>query len=215
MAYNLQSIRTQVKNRLSDQNFSDTIITQFINDEQREIFNYYDLPFNRTTIGATITQGNNTIALPAGNQKIKALRTVAPEGDDIDLSPYYVPWARFRNRFRQNPSYYTEVQPYWWSIYNDEIVFSNNSDGTYDMEIDYLITPVELEDDSDVPEIPEEFQEILVLGALVRALEVNDDNDIAQYQQGKKNLLVQAMLKRLAPQQTAKTLVLRNSARGI
>jgi hypothetical protein len=83
------------------------------------------------------------------------------------------------------------------------------------MEIDYLITPVELVDDSDVPEIPQEFQEILVLGALVRALEVNDDNDIAQYQQGKKNLLVQAMLKRLAPQQTAKTLVLRNSARGI
>jgi hypothetical protein len=50
MAYDLQSIRLQVKNRLSDQNFDDVLVNQFINDEQRELFNYFDLPFNRTTV---------------------------------------------------------------------------------------------------------------------------------------------------------------------
>jgi hypothetical protein len=213
--YNLASIRTQVRNRISDQNFSTALIDQFINDEQREIFNYYDLPFNRTTIEHTINQGENTIALPTGHQKTKGLRIIAPEGYDSDITRGYIPWARFRAVFRQDPDYYSENQLLWWSIYNTDIVFAFNSDRTYTLEQDYLIAPVVMEEDNDVPEIPEEFQEILVLGAYVRALEVNDDNDIAQYQLGKKNLLVQAMLKRLAPQQSGKTLIVRNSYRGI
>lgn len=215
MSYTLASIRTQVLNRLSDQNFSTAIINQFINDEQREIFNYFDLPFNRTTTPHTINQGENIIALPSGHQKTKGLRIIAPQNYDTDLTQYYLPWGRFKQYFRQEPDYYSESDLVWWTIYNSNIEFSNNADKTYTLEQDYLITPTPLEEDNDVPEVPEEFQEILVLGALVRALEVNDDNDIAQYQQGKKNLLVQAMLKRLAPQQSGKTNVIRNTRRGI
>lgn len=215
MAYNLGSLVNKVKSRLSDQNFSTEQIMDFLNDEQREIFNYYDLPFNRTTIQHTITQGNNLVALPTGHQKTKGLRIIAPQNDDKDLSRYYLPWARFKQYFRQEPGFYSESDLVWWTIYNDNIEFANNADKTYTLEQDYLIRPIEMTEDNDVPELPEEFQEILVLGALVRSLEVNDDNDIAQYQQGKKNLLVQAMLRRLAPQQSAKTNIIRNSYRGI
>jgi len=215
MDYTLKTIRDQVKLRLSDENFEDSLVNQFINDEQREIFAYFDLPFNRTTIQHTVAQGDNTITLPTGHQKTKGLRIIAPQNDDRDLTQYYLPWGRFKQYFRQSPNYYSETDLTYWSIYNNEIVFAYNADKTYTLEQDYLIRPTKLELDLDEPELPEEFQEILVLGALVRCLEVNDDNDIAQYQQGKKNLLVQAMLKRLAPQQSGKTNVLRNSYRGI
>jgi hypothetical protein len=215
MAYDLSSIRQQVRNRLSDQNFDTGMIDQFINDEQREIFNYFDLPFNRTTIEHTVTQGNNTIALPSGHQKTKGLRIISPQNYDYDLSRRFIPWARFKSYFRQDPDYYSDGVLDWWTIYNDNIEFANNADRTYVLEQDYLVSPIVLTEDNDEPELPEEFQEILVLGALVRCLEVNDDNDIAQYQLGKKNLLVQGMLKRLAPQQSANTSVLRNSYRGI
>lgn len=215
MSYTLGDIRTQVKNRLSDQNFSDAVINQFVNDEQREIFNYFDLPFNRTTIEHTVAQGANTINLPTGHQKTKGLRIIAPENDDRDLTQSYLPWGRFKQYFRQEPDFYSESDLVWWTIYNDKIEFANNADKSYTLEQDYLIRPTEMTEDNDVPEIPEEFQEILVIGALVRALEVNDDNDIAQYQQGKKNLLVQAMLRRLAPQQSGKTNIIRNTYRGI
>lgn len=47
------------------------------------------------------------------------------------------------------------------------------------MDIFYLKRPDELEDDADVPEIPEEFQEALVLGAFKRVLERNEDYDLA------------------------------------
>lgn len=214
MSYTLESIRTQVKNRISDQNFSNAMINQFINDEQREVLNYYDLPFNRSTSVQSISSGNNTIALPADNQRIKSLRITAPAGFDTSLDAFYLPYNRFSEIFRK-PNYYTDTTISWWTIYNTDIIFSNNADQTYTVQIDYTSAPTELTTDSDVPVLPQEFQEILVLGAMVRCLESNDDNDIASYQNAKKNLLVQAMLKRYAPQQVAKTQILRNSYRGI
>lgn len=214
MAYNLESIRTQVKNRISDQNFSNIMINQFINDEQREILNYYDLPFNRASTVQSVSTGVNTIPLPADNQRVKSVKVTAPEGYDGTLDPYYLPYNRFVQIFRE-PQYYSNNQLLWWTIYNTAIIFAYNADRTYTVQIDYNQRPAELATDTDVPVIPEEFQEILVLGAMVRALESIDDNDIAQYQQGKKNLLVQAMVKRFSPQQVAKTEVIRNTRRGI
>ena len=43
----------------------------------------------------------------------------------------------------------------------------------------YIKRPVKLTQDSDVPELPEEFEELLVLGAFRRILERNEDYDLA------------------------------------
>ena len=214
MAYTLASIRQTVKDRLVDQNFSSALIDQFINDEQREILNYYDLPFNRATVVHTLVQGASQLDLPVGHQKTKILRITAPSNYDTDITRFYLPYGKFREAFRES-SIYTEGTPRWWTIYNDQIIFSWNADTNITLQHDYLKEATALEDDADVPEIPESFQEVLVLGALVRCYETNDDNDIAQYQQGKKNLLVAALLKRYSPQQSGKTDVLRNTNRGI
>jgi hypothetical protein len=214
MAYNLQTIRDLVKDRLSDENFSNALINQFINDEQRELFNYYDLPFNRGLAVHTLNQGDYTITLPADHQRTTGLRITAPDGYDSELTQWFIPFKRFKDYFREQ-EYYSETQPRYWTIYNSEIEFAYAVDKTYTIEHNYIATLDKLENDTDVPAVPEEFQEILVLGGLVRSLEVNDDNDIAQYQQGKKNLLVQALLKRYNPQQSGKTTVLRNTNRGI
>lgn len=214
MAHSLQNIRTLVKDRLQDQNFNDALITQFINDEQREIFNYYNLPFNRQKVPATINQGEFEINLPSDHQKTLGLRITSPANYDAELTQWFLPYNRFKDYFRE-AEYYSETDPRWWTIFNDKITFAYKADKTYELEHDYLLVVPELEEDADEPLVPTEFQEILVLGALVRCLEVNDDNDIAQYQQGKKNLLVQSMLKRFNPQQAGKVNVLRNTYRGI
>ena len=214
MAYNLQTIRNLVKQRLADDNFENQLVNQFINDEQRELFNYYNLPFNRAKVPITLNQGENESTLPADHQKTLGLRITAPENYDMEITQWFMPYNRFKDYFRE-AEYYSETEPRWWTIYKDKIEFAYAADKTYTLEHDYLTTLTVLEDDVDVPDVPEEFQEILVLGALVRCLEVNDDNDIAQYQQGKKNLLVQSMLKRYNPQQAGKVNVLRNTYRGI
>jgi len=214
MANTLATIRQTVKDRLVDQNFSSALIDQFINDEQREILNYYDLPFNRATVVHTLVQGASQFDLPVGHQKTKILRITAPESYDTDVTRFYLPYGKFREAF-QETSGYSESIPRWWTIYNNEIIFAWDSDRTFTFQHDYLKAATALEDDADEPDIPEEFQEVLVLGALVRCYETNDDNDIAQYQQGKKNLLVAALLKRFSPQQSGKVDVLRNTNRGI
>jgi hypothetical protein len=214
MAYTLETIRNKVKSRIQDQDFDNTLINDFINDEQRELFAYYDLPFNRTTQSVLINQGEHSFALPAGHQKTKALNVIAPENYDRELSQWYLPYNRFKEQFRPQ-DFVSETQLKWWTIYDDSIIFSNNADAQYTLEHDYLVAPTELVNNEDVPRLPEAYGEILVLGAMIRCHELNEDNDIATYQLAKKNQLVSAMLKRVSPQQSAKTGILRNSRRGI
>lgn len=214
MAYNLAAIKTLVKDRLQDQNFDDALITQFINDEQREVLNYYNLPFNRMQAPFTLNQGDSTSNLPSDHQETLGLRITAPENYDVELTQWFLPYNRFKDYFRE-AGYYSQTEPRYWTIRYGKLIFSYEVDKTYTLEHDYLTVVDELVADGDVPSLPVEFQEVLVLGALVRALEVNDDNDIAQYQQGKKNLLVQTMLKRYNPRQSGKVNVLRNTYRGI
>ena len=214
MAYTLETIRSKVKSRIQDQDFDNTLINDFINDEQREICAYYDLPFNRATSSVLINQGVHSFVLPTGHQKTKALNVVAPENYDRELSQWYLPYNRFKEQFRP-ADFYDNSQLAWWTIYDDSILFSNNADAQYTLEHDYLVIPAELVNNEDVPVIPEAYGEILVLGAMIRCHEINEDNDIAAYQMQKKNQLVQAMLKRVSPQQSAKTNILRNSRRGL
>ena len=215
MSYNLQTIRNLVKQRLADENFDDLLVNQFINDEQRELMNYYQLPFNKQLAPHTLNQSENELDLPSDHQRTVGLRITAPEGYDIELTQYFMPYNRFKDYFRE-ADYYSKTNPRYWTIFKDKIIFAYNADKEYTLEQTYTKVLPELEDDVDVPEVPHEFQEILVLGALVRCLEVNDDNDIAQYQQGKKSLLVQSLVSRYTPnQQSGKTMVLRNTNRGI
>jgi len=216
MAYTLLDIRNRVKDRLDDQDFSNSLLNNFINDEQREILNYYNLPFNRTFALHTINQGDDTITLPADHQTTLGLRITGPQNYDVELTQYFLPYNRFKDYFREQQYRSQNNLRYWTLNNNQEIEFAWQADRTFTLEQDYIKTAAELENDNDVPEIPEEFRELLILGAYIRALEVNDDNDIAQYQYGKKELLIQSLVKRYAPsQQKGKTTVLRNTFRGI
>lgn len=214
MSYTLESIRNKVKDRIQDADFDNNLINDFINDEQRELFAYYDLPFNRAITSLLITTGTHEVALPAGLQKVKTLNIIAPENYDSELSEYYLPYNRFSEYFRP-PAFVSNSQLRWWTINDGKLIFSYNADQNYTLEMTYLKAPTELVNNEDVPALPEAYGEILVLGAMIRAHELNEDNDIAAYQMQKKNLLVQAMLKRNSPQQSAKTGILRNSRRGI
>ena len=46
------------------------------------------------------------------------------------------------------------------------------------MTMYYIKKPKRLEQDTDVPELPEEFEELLVLGAYKRILDRNEDFDL-------------------------------------
>ena len=73
----------------------------------------------------------------------------------------------------------TPSAPNNWTLYGGNILLDAPTDDDYTMTMYYIKRPVKLTQDSDVPELPEEFEELLVLGAFRRILERNEDYDLA------------------------------------
>ena len=74
-------------------------------------------------------------------------------------------------------------------------------DQFYTLKIYYLAKPVKLVNDTDVPLIPAEYGEILVLGALTRAERRRGNYDFAQIYENHKNELITNMAMRYGPRQ--------------
>lgn len=214
MAYQLSTVRTRVQNKLDDTNFSASKITQFINDAQNEIFNSYSFPFNEKTASATLTTGTNTFTLPTDFQAMKALGITAPDNYEIDLTRFYMNYNSFKTAYPDDDD--SSGVPGYWTIFGDTVTFAWLADVNYTLSVDYLKNATELVNDSDVPEIPEAFGEILVTGAYIRALEHNDDNDIADYQRTRYYVpQLQNMLNRYSPRIYGKQPKMRNSRWGV
>jgi hypothetical protein len=67
-----------------------------------------------------------------------------------------------------------------WTLYANAMRTSAPTDQEYTMTVFYTKTPTKLTQDADIPELPEDFAELLVLGAYVRCLERNEDEDLAE-----------------------------------
>lgn len=215
MAYDLADVRTRVKNKLDDTDFSNALLTQFINDEQREIFNTYEFPFNQAIdTSKSLDASEFSFTLPTDLQSLKTMEVTSPENEEYDLTKYYMDFTTFKRIYPQQDNESTG-QPSYWTMYGDTVEFAWPADKTYTFRIYYLKAPTTLVNDADVPEIPEAFSEVLVLGAYIRALEFNDDNDISQYQRSIRRDLLQGMLLRYSPRVTGKQAVMRNSRWGI
>ena len=218
MPFTLATVRQTVKDRLDDDDANDSVINKFINDTQREIFNTYVLPFNQSTFSGTLTVGEHAFdltATAASYQRIISLRLTDPDGSEKDLTEDFMEYREFRKN-HPDPARNDNNIPSTWTTWANKIYFSTPVDQEYTMDLDFIRSAVTLEDDEEVPELPEAFQEILVLGALVRYFERNDDNDIAQYHKGKSGGYddqITMLINRYNPAQVGKTTTMKNSYR--
>lgn len=218
MAYNLGEIVARVQQKLDDTDYSTQIIKDFINDTQQEIFNGYNLPFNQETFSGVIASGEhqlNFVSSATDYQRVVGLRITSPTVNETDLSGNYVPYRQFRKLY-PDPSSQTAGIPYEWTTWGFVIYFSRPTDQEYTMDMDYIKEATIIEDDADVPELPASWQEVLVLGAFIRALERNDDNDIAEYHRSKQGGYldqIQTLAGRYNPAQTTATTTMGQSRR--
>lgn len=213
MAYDLQEIVSRVQDKLDDEDYSSSIIKDFVNDTQQEIFNGYRLPFNEATFSGTIAAGAtklNFVDSAADYQRVIGLRITSPTSYEADLSEYYVPYRRFRHS-NPDPSSQSTNTPFYWSTYGFVIYFTGPTDQEYVMDMDYIKEATIITEDDDVPELPASWQEVLVLGAYIRCLERNDDHDIAEYHRSKQGGYmdqVQTLSSRYNPAQQATTTIM-------
>lgn len=196
MAYTLSDLVTRVQSRIKDTGFSSTQIKQFIDDTQNDVFNEYRLPFMQATQNYTLTSGVADLTdgdgLPANFvQAIDLVLTTSglesripfvdvsemdwnvPDATDTTTHPSNIPNRAYK--------------------YGETIYLYPVPNGAYTATLRYYKSPTELSEDADVPEIPQEFKELLVVGAAYRVFQVKDNYDKAAILENKYMELLQKL----------------------
>lgn len=217
MAYTTGDIVTRVQQRVRDTGYSSTEIKSYINDTQNDIFNEYRLRFMQTsqnyTLAANTSDITNGVGLPtnyvqaldltltSAGDKLLLYRDIAemdviyPDSDDLTTHPANVPNV--------------------WYFYDDTIRVYPTPNEAYTVKLKYWKKPTLLSADGDVPEIPSEFEEILVVGAAYRVLQVKDNYDQAAILQNKYDEILDKLVLKFSQQQTAAPTLMRINRNAI
>lgn len=203
MAYTLATVRNRVLNdKLDDTEFDPEIVDNFINDTQRDIFNTYELPFTEKAFSGVVPIGGTVFTLPSDFQEEQALKLTSPDGNKRDLTKQYIGFRQFNTQFPV-PADNSPGVPSFWTMYAGNLYFDRPTDQQYVMELFYVRSADTLEDDNDIPGVPEAFSEALILGAYYRCLQRNEDFDLAtSIKEGEYREQISTMLTRLGKRQS-------------
>lgn len=178
MAYQLSDLISQVQDRLSDTSFSSAFTTQALNNIQRRIINGRRYIKQELTQPFTATIGSSSLGtLPANLQTPIDLRITSPYSYAMKLP--YMEYEDFDQHYPQ-PALVGNSLPILWTIFNSAVTLFPAPDQAYTLIMRYLKLPTLLVNPTDVPDVPETYQEALVLGAWAQCLERNDYMDQAQ-----------------------------------
>lgn len=181
MDYTLAGIRNRVlDDKLDDTDFDPSIVDRFINDTQRSIFNTYELPFQEKVFDGVLPVGGTIFTFPSDYQLQQSFVIVDPDNNKHDITRNYMEFRDFNRRFPV-PATVEAGVPSAWTLHGGKLLLNRPTDVVYTLRLFYLKTPDLLSDDLHVPELPEEFAEILVLGAYYRVLQRNEDFDQAAF----------------------------------
>lgn len=192
MDYNLAGLRQRVRvDKLDDEEFDPNVIDNFLNDTQRDIFNEYELPFQEKIFRGTIPGGSTMFQMPQDLAQLQSQSMTDVPG----FSNYKMKWRDFFQAYPDNTNG-DPGAPSSWTLYAGNMIFNAPTDQDYTLTIYYIRKPVLLDEDTDVPELPEEFSELLVLGAYIRVLKRNEDFDQAAYVQPDYDRLLDLLVAR-------------------
>lgn len=218
MAYTVAGLTSKVRQRVRDTNYSSSEILDYLNDTQRDVFNEYRLRFMQTSQDYSLTISETDITNGSGlpSNFVQAVNLVLKTSGDEKLIPY----KDFTSADEMFPdstdtTVYPANKPQFWYLYGDTIRVHPAPDEAYDVTLRYYKSPTELTADDDVPEIPSEFEEILVSGATYRVLQVKDNYDQAMIHENKYNEILQKLVVKYSITQAGAPTRMRVNRRGL
>lgn len=199
MSYNLLDIRNRVRSKIKDSAYSASDIDGFINDAQVEIADLYTWSYFQKAVSGPLVVGEHTYELQDDHQTTERLILIHPTNSDSywNITKNYLDQEDFFARFPV-PDSQDNSQPVFWTEYGDQMYFNCPADLAYTLRKYYYKIPTELTDDADVPELPRNFREALVLGAAYRVEQERDNYDIAAVLQNNFNDRVSDLITRLS-----------------
>lgn len=218
MSYTVGSIAGKARLRVRDTGYAPDSTLNFLNDTQNDIFNEYRLPFMEATQNYTFTVGDSDITHGAGlpfnyAQAIDLFCTTAGQ-------ERVIPYRDIReiDSFTPDPDdtvAHPPGTPQAWYLYALTPRVRPVPDLAYTATLRYYKKPTLLVNDGDVPEVPSEFEEILVVGTAYRILQAKDQYDQAAILQNKYDELLQKLVMRFNQPQVGTPAIMRINYRGL
>lgn len=212
MAYQLSDIIAKVQRRIRDTAYSSSEITEYINDTINDVYNEYRLPFMVKSVDFTVFPGvndiTNGVGLPNDFVQVYDLELTSA-GYQSQLR--YVDAETFVSAYPvwyDTTRYPSVIPTTWFKLGNVINVFPSPKDAMT-VRLRYYATPTPLVNATDVPSIPAQFVELLVVGAAYRVLQVKDNYDQAGVLQNKFDELLQKLVVKYSVPQTAHALTMR------
>lgn len=195
MDYTLQAIVRRVQtDKLDDDEFDTGIIGRYVNDTQRDIFNQFELSFQEKIFAGTLPSQATMFNMPDDLALLQ--RAVLSDGTDVqDISKKYMPWRDFLDKY-PDPATNTAGQVDNWTSYAGNIILNCPQLNDQTLTMYYIKTPIVLTLPTDVPELPSEFEELLVVGAYIRCLKFNEDFDQAAFVEIEYNKMLDLLVSR-------------------
>lgn len=212
LAYQSSDIVTKVQQRIRDTGYSTSEIQNYLNDTLNDVFNEYRLPFMQTTqnytLAANVSDITNSVGLPTNFTQAIDL-TLTTDGRDKVLPYRDFTWIDDRYPDPDDTDVHPASVPSYWYKFGTTIKVYPVPDAAYTVTLRYYKKPTLLDSDEDVPEVPSEFEELLVCGAAYRVLQVKDNYDQAAIHENKYNELLQKLVVKYSVPQTGSPIRMR------
>jgi hypothetical protein len=212
VAYQLSDIITRVQKRVRDTNYSSSEITDYINDTINDVYNEYRLPFMQTYVDYTLFANVADITNGSGllSDFVQAVDlTLTATGKESQL--IYISYEELAKLYpdADDLTAYPASIPQYWYMYDETIkVFPCSSEDTT-VRLRYYKKPTDLVQATDVPSIPSQFLELLVVGAAYRVLQVKDNYDQAAVLENKYAEILQKLVVKYSVNQVANAIRMR------
>lgn len=211
MAYVLSDIRTKVLQRIRDTGYAQSEADNYLNDTQNDVCNEYRFEFMKTGQNYTVTVGvadiTNGSGLPATLDQVIDLVDTTLGGEKV------IPYIEQTELDRlypdnQDVTRYANNKPLYWYREGAAIKVFPAPAAAYTFRLKFYKMPTLLTTDSQVPELPSNFEEVLVEGAVYRILQVKDQYDQAAIHKNKYDELLQKLVVRRSQQQIGRPTIM-------
>jgi hypothetical protein len=204
VSYNLLDLRTRVRRKLKDNSYNSGDIDNFLNDTQQEIANLFYWPFLEKTIEGALTIGEHTFEQQSDHQSTFKLLLLHQTDltNYTDLTKSFLNHQNFFDMY-PTPDRNTSGKPSHWTEWGDQLYFNCPVDVAYILRQYYYKLPTDMTSDTDEPDFPQDFREVLVLGAHYRAEEQRDNYDVSGVVEGKFADKLSDLIERYASRQMA------------
>lgn len=199
MSYNLLDLRSRVRTKIKDSSYSAATIDGFINDAIVEIADLYPWTYFQKVVSGALTVDEHTYEQQDDHQTTTRLVIIHPTiaTSFWDITRYRKNSDEFFDLYPA-PESLDSSQPHTWTEYGNQIYFSCPANLAYTLKQFYQKIPTELSADADVPELPRNFREAIVLGASYRCEGERQNFDIKAILQNDFGDRVSDLIMRLA-----------------